>query len=189
MTFSDGSLLRLYRQTVEDWGIYPGMELSEEQLDEIRKSAGAVSAKMRAVRIVSASNVSKKDLEQRLIRKGEDPEQAKAAVNWMQEMNLVDDLTTAKQVVAHCIAKGYGEARAKQALYEKRIPRQFWDAALEGYPDQSDVVVSLLRSRIPAGAGEKEIRRATDALLRRGYTWEQVRRGLRELDAQLQEDE
>jgi hypothetical protein len=72
--FSDGSTMKLYRQTVEDFRLYPGMEL--ESLEALRESAGSYSAKMRAVRIVSASAVSKRDLENRLVRKGEDPGQA-----------------------------------------------------------------------------------------------------------------
>ena len=122
VTFSDGTRLGLYRQTVEDFGLYAGMEFADKELEEaelarLQKAAGQMSAKMRAVRIVSASSVSRKDLEQRLVRKGEDPEQAKAAVAWMEDLHLVDDRATAEQVVHSCIAKGYGLARAKQALY------------------------------------------------------------------------
>ena len=57
--FSDGSTMRLYRQTVEDFGLYAGLELSEDQMVALRANAGDVSAKMRAVRIVSASSVEK----------------------------------------------------------------------------------------------------------------------------------
>ena len=63
--------MRLYRQTVEDFGLYAGLELSDEQMMRLAESAGDTSAKMRAVRIVAASNVSSRDLEQRLVRKGQ----------------------------------------------------------------------------------------------------------------------
>ena len=148
MRFDDGSSMRLYRQTVEDYGLYTGMELSEEQFAQLQTAAGALSAKMRAVRIVSASSVSKRDLEQRLIHKGEDPQQAKAAVDWMAELDLLDDRKTAEQVVSRCISKGYGLSRAKQALYEKRIPKQYWDEVLADYPDQTDAIVAFLRVKL-----------------------------------------
>ena len=77
--FDNGRVLRLYRQTVEDFSLYSGMELSQERFEEICKSAEALSAKMRAVRIVSAANVSKKDLENRLVQKGEKPSDARQA--------------------------------------------------------------------------------------------------------------
>lgn len=117
--FSDETTMRLYRQTVEDYGLYAGLELTLEQAAALRADAGKMSAKMRAVRIISASSVSRKDLEQRLLHKGETPQQAKEAVQWLSELNLVDDAETARQIVGRCIARGYGVARAKQALYEK----------------------------------------------------------------------
>ena len=73
LRFDDGSTLRLYRQTIEDFCLYTGLELSQERYDSLLKAASEMSAKMRAVRIVSATNVSKRDLESRLIQKGEDP--------------------------------------------------------------------------------------------------------------------
>ena len=185
--FEDGSTMRLYRQTVEDFGLYPGLELSGEELKKLRSAAGAMSAKMRAVRIVSATNVSAKDLEQRLIRKGEDPGQAKAAVNWMEDLSLIDDRQTARYVVESCVRKGYGLARAKQALYEKRIPREYWSEALEDYPDQLDGIVSFLRSRLKAEWTEKDLKKAIDALIRRGHSYGVIRRALEKMSVDTDE--
>ena len=182
MRFEDGSSMRLYRQTVEDFGLYSGKELTEQEMKDLRKAAGEMSAKMRAVRIVSASNVSKRDLEYRLVQKGEDPKQAKQAVEWMSELNLLDDAKTAEQVVHKCIHKGYGLSRAKQALYEKRIPKEFWEDALADYPDQTEKILEFLRSRLKNGYDEKEVRRATDALLRRGHSYQEIRRAMQQMD-------
>ena len=166
----DGTKLALYRQTVEDFGIYSGRELTEDELQSLQEAAGAMSAKMRAVRIVAASNVSKKDLKQRLIQKGENPADAADAVAWMEEMHLVDDAETARQIVSRCAAHGYGVQRAKQTLYEKKIPKEYWEDALSDYPDQTQAIMSFLRSRLADRADQREIKRATDALLRRGHS-------------------
>lgn len=190
MRFDDGSSMRLYRQTVEDFGLYSGKELADEEMKKLRIAAGEMSAKMRAVRIVSASNVSKRDLEQRLIHKGEDPKQAKQAVEWMSDLNLLDDAKTAEQVVHSCIRKGYGMARAKQALYEKRIPKEYWEDALADYPDQTDKIMEFLRSRLKDDYEERDLRRATDALLRRGHTYHEIRKSMQMLsmETDLEED-
>ena len=174
--FSDGSTMRLYRQTIEDFRMYPGMEL--ENLDAIRKSAGAYSAKMRAVRIISASSVSKRDLETRLVRKGESEEQAKEAVQWLSDLNLVDDRNTARQIVESCVRKGYGLQRAKQALYEKQIPKHLWEEALADYPDQTERIADFLRSKLRDPDDPKQVRRAIDAALRRGHSYGSVKRAL-----------
>ena len=178
--------MKLYRQTVEDFRLYPGMEL--ENLDALRESAGSYSAKMRAVRIVSASAVSKRDLENRLVRKGENPGQAKEAVEWMAELNLVDDRQTARQIVERCIYKGYGLQRAKQALYEKQIPKNLWEEALESYPDQTDAIVRFLEQRIKDPSDPKQVKRAIDAALRRGHGYGQIKGALEQIGSEIEEE-
>lgn len=178
VTFDDGSKMGLYRQTVEDFALYSGKELDEQEAEALRTAAGQMSAKMRAVRIVSAASVSRRDLEARLVRKGEDPQQAKEAVAWMEDLHLVDDRATAEQVVSSCISKGYGLMRAKQALYEKRIPKEYWDEALADYPDQTEKITAFLKSRLDADSDEKQVRRAVDALIRRGHNYGAIRRAL-----------
>lgn len=179
--------MRLYRQTVEDFALYTGKELSEEEMAALREAAGRMSAKMRAVRIVSASSVTKGDLEQRLVRKGEDPTQAKEAVEWMSDLSLLDDARVAEQVVSRCISKGYGLARAKQALYEKRVPKQYWDDALADYPDMDEKIEDFLRSRLDGNSDQKEVKRAIDALMRRGHNYGAIRRALNQLRLEMDE--
>lgn len=185
--FEDESFMRLYRQSVEDFGLYTGKELTESELASLREHAGKISAKMRAVRIVSASSVSKKDLQQRLVRKGEDPEQAREAVAWMSELNLLDDAKVAEQVVNRCISKGYGLARAKQALYEKKIPKQYWDEALADYPQQEEKIRDFLQARLDEDSDAKDVKKAVDALLRRGHSYGTIKKVLSRLTPDMQD--
>ena len=185
---SDGTTLSLYRQSIEDFAIMPGRELSEEELESLKAGALALSAKMRAVRIVSAANVSKKDLKERLVRKGEDPDQADAAVKWMEDMAILDDGRTAREVVEKCIARGYGLNRTKQMLYEKKIPKEYWDEALANYPDQQEAIASFLSARLKDPGDRREVKRAVDALLRRGHTYSQIQRALRTLEMENDDD-
>lgn len=188
VTFSDGSTMRLYRQSIEDYGLYTGLELTDEQFNALRINAGKISAKMRAVRIVSATNVSKADLQRRLIQKGEDPQQAKEAVAWMSELNLVDDKQTAAQIVNRCISKGYGVERAKQALYEKRIPKAYWDAALSDYPDQKEYIRTYLLAKLGSCADSVSVRKAVDSLIRKGHHYSQIRNVLNDISVDAPED-
>ena len=182
VTFSEGESLRLYKQTVQDFGLYSGLELSDEEYAKLKKAASQMSAKMRAVRIVSATSVSKQDLQQRLIQKGEDPKHAQQAVSWMEDMHLVDDRRTAEQIVERCISKGYGLARAKQALYEKRIPKSYWEEVLEDYPEQEDVIRAYIDTHLPSQPDQKSLKKVIDALLRKGHSYGIIRRVLKAVD-------
>ena len=187
ITTDSGERKALYRQTIEDFGLYAGKELTDHEWEELLQSAGQMSAKMRAVRIVSASSVSKRDLEQRLVRKGEDPQQAKEAVQWMEDLDLLDDRKTAEQIVSRCIQKGYGLVRAKQALYEKRIPKEYWDEALADYPDQSEHILAILRSKIKDPDDQKQVKKAIDAALRLGHSYGNIRDVLKRVSLNFDE--
>ena len=185
--FSDGSSLRVYRQTLQDFGLYAGMELSDQDYARLQEAHDRMSAKMRSVRIVSASSVSKSDLERRLIRKGEDPVYAREAVAWMSDMELVDDRKTAEQIVHSCAGKGYGINRAKQALYEKRIPKEYWQEALADYPDQTEKIVSFLRSRLGNKWDRQDLNRAIDGARRRGHIFSEIRAAMAQLQVDTEE--
>ena len=187
MRFEGGEMMRLYRQTVEDFGLYPGMELTESEFVKLTEAAGQMSAKMRAVRIISASGVTKRELEHRLVQKGENPEQAKEAVAWLSEMDLLDDAKTARNIVERCIAKGYGLSRAKQALYEKRVPKHLWEDALRDYPVQDEHILSYLVDHPEIRVDRKARDRAIQALLRRGHSYGQIRHCMENFSVEMEE--
>lgn len=177
--FSGGESLLMLPAAIAELGLYAGMELPDAAMDSVREACGAASAKERAVRIVSAASVTKKELRHRLVQKGETEEHADEAVNWLSELHLLDDRQTAAQIVRSGAARGYGAARIRQMLYEKRVPRELWDEALEQLPPQDDAIDTFLQRRFRGKAHDRaEIKRATDALLRRGHSWEDIRRAI-----------
>jgi len=184
---SDGSVLKTQDYVIADFGLYAGMELDEAQLAELKAAVGKASAKVRAVRIISASGVSKEELEHRLIQKGEQAQDAREAVQWLSDLELLDDRKTAEQLVRSAVHKGYGKARIKQILFEKRIPREYWEEALEEVPDMEDAVDKFLNQRLKGREpDQKELKRTIDALLRRGHSWQDIRSGLQRYSASIE---
>lgn len=177
--FDDGTNLLVPVSVVTELRLRVGLELSEAALQSLRDSCALASAKERAVRIVSASAVSQRELERRLVRKGESEEHAQEAVKWLSDLRLLDDRQVAEQVVRSGAAKGYGAARIRQMLFEKRVPRELWDEALAALPTQDDAIDEFLRRRFRGKTPDRaECKRATDALLRRGHSWSDIRRAL-----------
>lgn len=175
---------------IADLGLYPGVELDDEKLKKLRDAVSLASAKNRAVRIVSATGVSKKELERRLTQKGETEKDAKAAVQWLSDLELLDDAKTAEQLVRSAVRKGYGKTRIRQILYEKRIPENFWEEALEQVPEMDDAVDKFLTQRLKGREpDQKELKRTIDALLRRGHSWADIRAGLRRYSNSLDLEE
>ncbi len=181
VVFEDGTAKKYLPQVVAEQGLFPGMELSDREFSALEQANAAASAKARAVRIISAASVSKGDLERRLTQKGETPEDAKNAVRWLEDLKLLDDAETARQIVARGAARGYGAERIKQMLWEKRIPKQYWDAALETLPDMTEALEDFLRSRLGEDPDQKTTQSTAQAALRRGFTWSEVREALERL--------
>ncbi len=177
--FDNGESLLILPAAIAELGLYAGMELPDAAMDSIKETCGAASARERAVRIVSAASVTKTELQRRLVQKGETEEHAEEAVAWLSELHLLDDRQTAAQIVRSGAARGYGAARIRQMLYEKRVPKELWDEALEQLPPQDDAIDLFLQRRFRGKTPDRtEIKRATDALLRRGHSWEDIRRAL-----------
>ena len=191
LLFDDDTVLKTQPYLIADLGLYSGMELSESDYQALLAAAGKASAKARAVRIVAAAGVSEKELQKRLVQKGEDTQDAEEAVGWLKELHLLDDRETARQLVTSAVSKGYGRARIKNILYEKGIPQEYWADALDTVPEMDDAIDRFLARRWQGTApDEKEIKKAVDALIRRGHSWKDIQSGLRRyrVDLELEEN-
>ena len=179
LRFEGGESMLVLPAVITELGLYAGLDVPEAGMDSLREQNAAASAKNRAVRILSAAAVSKNELEHRLVQKGESPEHAAQAAEWLDSLRLLDDRALAAQLVRSAAAKGYGEARVQQLLYAKRIPREFWEEALAQMPDQSGAIDEFLSKRFRGKTPDRaECRRATDALLRRGHRWQDIQNAL-----------
>lgn len=179
LRFDNGTSMLVFPAVITELCLYPGVEIPEAAMESLRDTCAEASARERAVRIISAAPVSRRELQSRLVRKGETEEHAQQAVQWLDELHLLDDAEVAAQIVRSGVAKGYGAARIRQMLYEKKIPRELWDDALSQLPPQGNAIDEFLRRRFRgAKPDQKELKRATDALLRRGHSWRDIRSAL-----------
>lgn len=179
LCFADERTMLVLPSVVADRGLFVGMDVSEAALQSLRAQNAEASAKDRALRIISASPVTKTELLRRLVEKGETEENAALAVSWLDDLRLLDDRLVAESVVRSGAAKGYGTARIRQMLYEKRVPKELWDEALEQLPEADGAIDEFLRRRFRGKTPDRaECKRATDALLRRGHRWSDIRSAL-----------
>lgn len=186
LIFEDGKRLKAPAFKVVELGLTPGAEVTPEVFLALENAQSLASCKERAVRILTASGLSKKELRKRLVQKGESGEDAEAAVAWLEELHLIDDLETAKQLVRSACLRGYGAARAKSILYEKGIPKELWDEALEELPEMDGAIDVFLRRKLDGRTLDaKQIKKTVDALLRRGHSYHDIQAGLRRYEASL----
>jgi regulatory protein len=138
--------------------------------------ASVEAAKKRALWLLDKRDYSRAELQRKLTEKGYTDAAADAALDRLVELGFVDDARYAPIVVRHYAAKGYGARRVQAALQRRGIAKDLWDAAMAEMPAQDESVDKLLRARMRgADAGDRAaLKRASDALIRRGYGWDEI---------------
>jgi regulatory protein len=135
------------------------------------------STKKRALKILGNRNFSESEMIKRLTSKGETQEDAEETTSWLVELGYINDVSYALLIVEHYSFKGYGIARVKDELYKRGIPRDLWDSALAALDNEgvSDAALAFLHKKLRGSNDENDIRKAKDALVRRGFSYEDAK--------------
>ena len=185
----DGACLKITEQELLDFGLRAGDELDSKTLDRLKEAAGVSNVKAAAADLIGKRAMSRASLEKKLKEKGVSETDARYAAEWLEAIGAINDADYAALLARHYGEMGYGPQRVRDKLYEKGVPRELWEDALEQLPDNGEQIDRFLqgklRGRIP---DEKEKRRLTDALLRRGYAWGDVKAAWNRLGSATWED-
>ena len=176
--FDGGEVLHLPEGTVADFAIYAGMELEEETLASLRESAARTALRDRAVSILSRRMLSAGTLREKLKEKGATEAQADEIVHWAEDIGLLNDRAYAAALVDYCRRKGWGFYKIKDELYRRRVPRDLWEEALEKLGDPAEAIDRFLEQKLTDPTDRKQVKKASDALARRGFSWHQVSEGI-----------
>ena len=187
----DGACLKITEQEALDFGLRTGDDLDGRRLEQLKKAASVSDVKATAADLIGKRAMSRRDLERKLQEKGASQAEARYAAEWLEAMGAINDADYAAILVRHCAGLGYGPARIREKLREKGVPRELWDEALEGAADPSAAIEEFLRKKWRGTLPDdpRELKKASDALARRGYSWSDIVEGLRRYGAEAESDE
>ena len=172
----DGNILRVTEEELLHFRLRTGMDLDEETMEALGASARTSSARAAAASIIGGRALSKKELTRRLVKKGTEETDAQAAADWLEDIGAVDDAGYAAALVRHYGGKGYGPARVREELRRRGVDRELWDEALEEMPEAAEILDTLIRKKCRGELSDpKEKKRVSDALMRRGFGWSDVK--------------
>ena len=184
----DETILRVTEDVVLRFGLVKGMDIDDDTRQEVERAAGAASARASAARMVGRRALSREELQRKLIQKGASEEDASDAAGWLEDIGAIDDAGYAAMLVRHYGERGYGPGRVREELRRRGIDRELWEEALQELPEPAEAIAALLRKK---GRGDlsdpREVKRLTDALLRRGFRWGDIRAALSQYTAELDE--
>ena len=124
LLFSDGSELKATLNLVTDRFLRAGMEVNGEEYAALKEACACSLCQAHALRLIGSQALSRKGLLDKLVQKGEDPENARRAVDYLAELGLLNDEDFAGIVVRHYAGKGYGPKRIRAELYRHGVPKK-----------------------------------------------------------------
>lgn len=185
----DGSILRVGENEVLDYALYRGKELTPEEGEALAASTRRSGLKEKAMGLLSRKPVSRRELERKLAEWEASEEESGEICDRLEELGFLDDRRYAAQVVAHYAAKSYGPRKLRDELYRRGVPRELWEEAMEGRSDNAEAIDAFLEKKLKGSTDPKDLKKASDALARRGYGWSEIREGLNRLGAEIQPED
>ena len=184
----DGSILRVGESEVIDFTLFAGKELTPEEAQRLTEAARSSGLKEKTLDLLSRKPMSRKELERKLAQWEAGEEEIDSLCTRMEELGFLDDAAYAVRVVQHYSAKGCGEHKLRDELYRRGVPRDLWERALAHAADPSDAIDAFVSKKLAGKQPDrKEWKKVSDALLRRGYGWEEISAALRRYGADTED--
>ena len=185
----DGGILRVSENEVINFGLYTGKELGEEEAERLLESLRRSQLKEKTIALLARKPMSRRELERKLEEWEADEEETAGICARMEELGFLNDREYAARVVRHYSAKGYGPRKLRDELYHRGVPRELWDEALEQMADSEDTIDALIEKKLAGREPDrKELKKISDMLARRGYSWSDINDGLRRFGARLEDE-
>ncbi|RKI67684.1 regulatory protein RecX [bacterium 1xD42-67] len=177
----DGSILRVGGGEVIDFALCAGKELSEEEAERLQAAARRSSLKAKAIDLLMKRPQSRKELGRKLKEWEAADGEIQLICDRMEELGYLDEEEYAGRIVRHYAAKGFGERKLRDELYRRGIPRELWDEALGQIQEEDSacVIDAFLEKKLKGSHDPKDVKKASDALARRGYRWPEISDALR----------
>ena len=173
--------LSLDTQTLLEHRIDIGREFDDEELHDLIESSNERRAKEKALWLISYRSHSKKELRDKISRTC-DRQSAEKAVERMEELGLVNDRDYAERCAQTLIfTKHMSKRGAAMELRRRGIESDLIDEALDEIEvDEREQIAAVIERKYPKIEVEKIRRRATAALQRLGYGWDDIKAVLNE---------
>ncbi len=169
---------------VSGCGLKKGMEISTEQADEIIYKNDLRRARERALYLAGSREHSYSEMYDKLMKNY--PEEICCEVcDMLSEKGIIDDRRYAEKLCRQLFeVKKLGEYRVKQEMRRRGIPREIIDEVTEKFSEEDDPYTRLMelveRKYARYLDDENGVRKVTGALVRKGYSYSEVREVLRD---------
>ena len=140
----------------------------------------------KAVSLLNYRAHSRKELADKLKQKtGCGDAELNEVLDRLEELGFLNDRSYAAAVVRSCARKGYGAQRALTELSRRGIPKELREEALAEMPEDVGALERLIRTKLKDPSDRDEVRKVTAAMVRRGFSWDEIRRAMDNVQCSL----
>lgn len=189
VTLEDGSELLIDSEIVIIKNLAPDINIDDP--DALVYESDLKRAKSRALWYLSRSDLSEKKLKEKLIQGGFQPAAVSAAVLRMKELGLINDERLAQRLYEYLSSTGASKREIIYKLQNKGIPFEtVKNLAEEDTSDETIKIKKIIDTKYAAKLkGEDGTKKVFAALLRKGYSYSDVRSALNAyVDEQIEEE-
>ncbi|MBP0987971.1 MAG: regulatory protein RecX [Oscillospiraceae bacterium] len=192
----DDSTLWLHSDLLYGAGLRTGDDLTEERIADLRQQAAEHRAYEYGLYLLEKRGYSYRELYDRLMTAPEAQETAVLqALEKLTRYGFVNDARYAEQLAAHYVeGKKYGLRRAAFEMKHRGLSQTDIDDALAAYDNAetiSAMLLELLQKKYARYLTDPDDRKSTEkvtaALVRRGFTYQQIRYALEDYFALIGE--
>ena len=172
-----------------DFSLRAGDELDDGTLERLKAACGTAGTKAKAADLINRRAMSRSDLEKKLREKGAGEGDIRYAAEWLEAIGALNDQDFAAMLARSCAQRFYGPARFREELRRHGVDRALWEEAEALLPPEEDILDAYLRAKVRTPpADDRERKRLSDTLARRGFSWPAVRTVLRRFGADWADD-
>ncbi len=183
---SDGETFYINEDTVFDFSLKKGQEITEERLEEVKTADLFRKARERALYLLDYRDYSFTELYKKL--EGTYTEEISLEVmRRLAESGLINDRRYAETLARkYMVTKKFGYYRARQEMIMKGLDRDIVEQALLVYEDDTlerleELVESKYARKITDG---KSLEKVKNALVRQGYSYSDINAVLSEYETE-----
>ena len=162
-----------------------GAHLSREQLESLEREESLKQAKDIALRSLSRSPKSTREIAKKLKEKGFQEQVIEVVIRDLEKYGYLNDPEFARVYSESCLrTKPLGPRLLREKLYKKGLTRELIEATVERFyqeHEEAELAGGLLAKRRRAYVGldpRTSWKRKADYLARRGFSWEAIKEAL-----------
>ncbi|MDR1941438.1 MAG: recombination regulator RecX [Endomicrobium sp.] len=182
--FDDGGNILLAADIIVRFGLNAGVEISDETYKEVVSADKTYRVIFDALTLAGRRSYSQKALYEKLLQKGYDDENSKAAVQRLKELDYINDEKYALAYAKYLSDKGKAELIARKELEEKGISKDLINKTLLSLKTQEEPYKQILKTiqikfKSFNADDRAQVRRMANYFLRRGFLSEDISKALR----------